>query len=145
MNKLEKYSDQTFRKRVIYKAIRKYGVENVTEMLGLGIDQDSLTYAYSNKEEVPIPNDRWMHFTWEMSKRGDKSIVRHYVAPETLVTLRQTAGIETNGCIMDEMKDMVREIAEINKHITISKEDALQDVQDMRDIIDRYETEIRQL
>lgn len=142
---MESEQEQRLRQQIVSSAIRDYGVGIVAEMMGLNINQTSLVYKYSNSEAVPVPNKRWRLLSQHLTTRGDKRIVREYVDPAVLVTLQCFKGIKVNGSTKDELVDMLRELSEVEEHIKDNPNDALEDIRQMRGILNRYEAEIKEM
>lgn len=95
---------------------------------------ESTIYGYRSGNTIP---------NWNFMRSVNRFLINEHDCYIIRTQFRGPVKAEANGSPLDEMRDMVKEMDEINDHLTNEEYDkALDDCQQMRAIIDRYEAEI---
>lgn len=107
----------------------------VTELSIITGVSDKTIYGYRSGATVP---------NWNFMRSVNRFLIKEHDCYIIKNQFRGNVSAETNGCILDEMRDAVREMDEIDAHHNEGEhEKALDAVQRLRAITDRYEAEIK--
>lgn len=106
-------------------------VSELSIITGVG---ESTIYGYRSGNTIP---------NWNFMRSVNRFLIKEHDCYIIRTQFRGPVKAVANGSPLDEMRDMLKETTEIDEHLTNEEyQKALNDCQQMRAIVDRYEAEI---